>query len=280
MCLKSVLVILLFAGLSACASRPPVARESAATAAVAQVPPPHETPAQAPDWNYPEDEHWGEGCRPSLQQQSPIDLRNVETTRWDESYVVTQATLDPYERNVVFMPSQGPSLTFNPTVGERERQVTYTPIGFHFHNGSEHRIDGNPLIELHIKAADAAGNVVVFAVLWAGGASESDPTLAAATASLGTQNNEPRAVDLGRVMRRFAQEPFYSYVGSLTTPPCTRGIRFFVLKNPIRTSATLIGQLTTALVRRGVSRENVRAPQPLVAPPPLIYLVEPRRAGS
>ena len=30
---------------------------------------------------------------------------------------------------------------------------------------------------------------------------------------------------------------YYSYIGSLTTPPCTEGIEFYILKTPIKFSA-------------------------------------------
>jgi len=206
----------------------------------------------------------------------PIDLTEVETKPWNDSYVVAQSTLDAHERNVVFMPTPGPSMAFNPVVGDESEQRVYTVAGFHFHNRAEHRIAGNPLIEMHIKTTDSSGGTAVFAVLWTDGATASDPTLEAAVLALSTQRGEPKAVDVGRLLQKFAQEPFYSYVGSLTTPPCTGKIRWFVLKDPIRTNASIINNgLIAGLVGKGVSRENFRPLKPVLSST-TVHLVTPK----
>lgn len=283
MCFKPVLAVVLLLNLGACASTPPAPRAAETVAGPVSSPPPvppqdpYENAATAPGWNYPEDEHWDPACRSTSYQQSPIDFRGVSATPWNASYVVTQATLDPYERNVVFMPTPGPAVLFNPEVGNRSRRRTFTPAGFHFHNGGEHRVQEAALLELHIKATDAAGSVAVFALQWMAGGG-ADPTLGAAIASLGTQPGEPRALDMSRLLHRFGEEPFYSYLGSLTTPPCTGNIRWFVLKNPLRASMAQINQLRAGLVAKGVSAHNVRTTRPLMSPQPEIFLVEPRES--
>lgn len=283
MCFKPVLVVLLLLGLCACASAPPAPRAAEAAAGPASSPPPplpqdsHENAATAPGWNYPEDDRWDAACRSTSYQQSPIDFRGVSATPWNESYVITQATLNPHERNVVFMPTPGPAVLFNPEVGNRSRPRTFTPSGFHFHNGGEHRLQDAALLELHIKTTDAAGSVAVFALQWIAGGS-ADPTLSAAIAALGAQPDEPRAIDLSRLLHRFGEQPFYSYLGSLTTPPCSGNIRWFVLKSPLRASTAQITQLRTSLAAKGVSPHNVRATRPLMSPRPDIFLVEPRES--
>jgi len=35
---------------------------------------------------------------------------------------------------------------------------------------------------------------------------------------------------------------YYSYVGSLTTPPCSEGVRWFVMKNSVRVSARQVAK--------------------------------------
>ena len=263
--LASVVLLMMISG---CAHTPPAQHPTNYPGAVAVEP---------PYWDYPEGDSWRKECvGQDLPQQSPIDLVKADAKPWDKSYVVAQSTLDAHDRNVVFMPTPGPSVSFNPVVGNESVQTAYTVAGFHFHNRAEHRIAGNPLIEMHIKTTDSFGGTAVFAVLWTDGATDSDPTLEAAVNSLSTQRGEPKAVDVGRLLQKFAQEPFYSYVGSLTTPPCTGNIRFFVLKNPIRTNASLINNgLIAGLVAKGVSRDNFRPLKPVLSTT-TVYLVTPK----
>ena len=230
-------------------------------------------------WTYPEGPSWGEACaKQPPPQQSPIDLTRVATTPWSASSVITQATFDGHDQNVVFQASPGPAVTMAPGVDGSGRALVYTVAGFHFHYRNEHVIAGNPAYELHIKTVDQHGGVAVFAVLWtADDGAREDPTLAAAYRSLSAPPDSVIAVDLGSALWRFGQQPFYSYVGSLTTPPCTTGIRWFVLQTPIRTSSSSIGRLNSALIARGMPRDNVRTVRPIAQPQPVVYLVTPKR---
>lgn len=231
--------------------------------------------ASAASWDYPESQRWPDECR--VQQQSPVDLMNARNViPWRVAYVVTQATLDPHDRNVVFAPTAGPSVTIDPDPTAMGARSVYTPTGFHFHNGPEHRLAGNALLEMHIKTTDGV-NTAVFAVQWRDDGGVDDPTLVDAADSLVHGADTPVAVDLGRVLRRFAnpQASFYSYTGSLTTPPCTRGIRWFVLQNPISTTRSSIDRLTTTLVLNGVSAHNVRGLKDL-APTTQVHLITPK----
>ena len=54
-----------------------------------------------------------------------------------------------------------------------------------------------------------------------------------------------------------ADRSYFSYVGSLTTPPCTEGVRWFVLKDPVTVSSSEIGTFTKLYPR------NARPLQPV-----------------
>jgi carbonic anhydrase len=242
----------------------------------AHVPPERAHTAQ---WTYPENAGWGAACEaPPPPQQSPIDFTKVAPTDWKTSVVVPQATFDPHDQNVVFTASPGPSVSIAPGVGETEKGFVYTVTAFHFHYRNEHVTGGNPAFEIHIKTKDQNGAPAVFGALWTtDDRAADDPTLLAAYKSLSTPPSSIEAIDLGAVLWRFGKEPFYSYEGSLTTPPCTAGVRWFVLQTPIRTSPAVLERLRGALKNNGMPDNNVRAPQQIgTKPPTTVYLVTPK----
>ena len=50
---------------------------------------------------------------------------------------------------------------------------------------------------------------------------------------------------------------YYNYSGSLTTPPCSEGVNWMVLKNPVEVSAKQVAAFMSVIHR------NVRPVQPL-----------------
>jgi carbonic anhydrase len=53
---------------------------------------------------------------------------------------------------------------------------------------------------------------------------------------------------------------YYRFSGSLTTPPCSEGVNWLVLKHPVNASQTQIEQLHAAM-----GHDNARPVQPLNA---------------
>jgi len=51
---------------------------------------------------------------------------------------------------------------------------------------------------------------------------------------------------------------FYSYEGSLTTPPCTEGVRFFILKTPVNVSREQVSGFPFKSNARPVQPQNGR----------------------
>lgn len=255
--LRPVLIAALLFGAAGCAHRP--------------------SATDTAQWTYPEGPGWGEDCAAAPPpQQSPIDLTTVTTTPWTASTVVTQATFDSHDQNVVFQPSPGPSVSIVPGIGEKSRGFIYSVAAFHFHHRNEHVIAGRPVFEMHIKTKDQFGGAAVFAALWTPDpAAEEDATLAAVHQSLSAPPGSVTAVDVSRVLWTFGHQSFYSYIGSLTTPPCSPDIRWFVLQTPIRTAPAILERLKAVLVERGMPADNVRNPRPIAQPQPVIYLVKP-----
>jgi carbonic anhydrase len=134
---------------------------------------------------------------------------------------------------------------------------------FHFHAPSENRIDGKSFpLEAHLVHADKDGNLAVVAVMLDEG--KANPVVGDAWAQMpkaeGGRNALPAGVTAAGLLP--ADLDYYRYNGSLTTPPCTEGVRWIVMKNPMTVSKPQLEAFATAL---GVA--NNRPLQPANARP-------------
>ncbi len=139
----------------------------------------------------------------------------------------------------------------------------YELLQFHFHAPSEHTIDGEHAeVELHFVHSDGEGHLAVVAVLFYEGAVEhpevADLLTRESIAHAGDELFDPAtALDV----RDFLPDSldYYTYDGSLTTPPATEGVRWFVLKQPLHMSRAQIEAIDS------VYYSNNRPTQPLNA---------------
>jgi carbonic anhydrase len=126
--------------------------------------------------------------------------------------------------------------------------AAWTLLQFHFHVPSEHSLDGLTYpMEIHLVHAGPDGRpglvVGIFAVQ--GG---DNPALAPVFANLpkekGNRKDDPAAsIDLAKLLP--SDRTYLSYDGSLTTPPCTEGIRWFVLQAPVGITGEQLGALVS-----------------------------------
>jgi carbonic anhydrase len=126
------------------------------------------------------------------------------------------------------------------TEGENDLEVDgqiYRLVQFHFHNPSEHRFAGRGAdMELHLVHRSTTGALAVVGVLLNRGGS---------TGALSVVfDHLPRVVGEEEVLAQ-AFDPLaflpsspahYRYAGSLTTPPCSEGVRWMVLATPVTVS--------------------------------------------
>jgi len=112
---------------------------------------------------------------------------------------------------------------------------TWPLLQFHFHAPSEHSLDGLQYpMEMHLVHAGADGKpgLVVGVVLAQGG---DNPGLRSVLVDLpkekgGRKDDAATVIDLEKLLP--PERTYATYDGSLTTPPCTEGIRWFVLTAP------------------------------------------------
>jgi carbonic anhydrase len=92
----------------------------------------------------------------------------------------------------------------------------------------------------HLVHRDAEGRLAVVAVMLTKGAAQ--PVLQSVWNSLPLERNEeqaaPAPLDLQRLLPD--DQRYYTYMGSLTTPPCSEGVLWVVLKSPVQVSAEQI----------------------------------------
>ena len=124
--------------------------------------------------------------------------------------------------------------------------VPYSLLQFHFHSPSEHAHDGRRFpMEVHLVHKNANGNLAVVGIFLKPG--QQNPVLQKlleyVPSTLNTVSNKTgitiNAADLLPGNRKM-----FHYGGSLTTPPCSENVNWFVMKNPIEVSDEQIRKFT------------------------------------
>ncbi|HQR81698.1 MAG: hypothetical protein B7Z05_04120 [Thiotrichales bacterium 32-46-8] len=137
----------------------------------------------------------------------------------------------------------------------------YTLKQFHFHTTSENTIDGKSFpLEGHLVHADDKGNLAVVAVMFDQGAANEalNPIWKAMPAKANQKSTLPQAISASGLLP--ADASYFRFNGSLTTPPCTEGVMWLVLKTPVTVSEEQVAQFEKA-----VGGHNNRPLQPLNA---------------
>ena len=117
----------------------------------------------------------------------------------------------------------------------------YELLQFHFHRPSEERINGRQFdMVVHLVHKDADGRPAMVAVLLERGAAQ--PLLQTVWNNLPLEQGEEAAaratIDLNDLLP--TQRGYYTYMGSLTTPPCSEGVLWMVMRQPVQVSQSQI----------------------------------------
>jgi carbonic anhydrase len=172
----------------------------------------------------------------SSSRQSPIDINKAEVDRsltpLDTELAETSFTLKNPGYTVVATPANSGTLTINGT--------TFKLLQFHFHTPSEHTVNGKQsVMELHAVFQDENSNYVVIGVLFRVG--RANPFLAKIlNAGLPQKTtSDPVTVNDLNLANVFTDlSSYYTYPGSLTTPPCSETVTWLVLKQQAELSAS------------------------------------------
>jgi carbonic anhydrase len=104
---------------------------------------------------------------------------------------------------------------------------------FHFHHPSEEHINGRRFdMVAHLVHADANGHNAVVAILFKTGAP--NPLLDTLWKNIPSEKGKTVLVSAMSVNVKDllpSETGYYTYAGSLTTPPCTEGVTWYILKS-------------------------------------------------
>lgn len=166
------------------------------------------------------------------KRQSPIDIRNgfkVELEAVTVDYKPSSFTVTDNGHTIETGIAGGNYIS----VGNR----TYELEQFHFHRPSEERIDGKSFeMVVHLVHRDPEGRLAVVAVLLERGAALAPMQTVLNNLPLEKHDVVAPSVVLDPAGLLPQRQEYYTYMGSMTTPPCTEGVQWIVMKQPMQAS--------------------------------------------
>jgi len=188
--------------------------------------------------------------------QSPIDIRDSVAKKAD-----LPAIAFDYKPAPLKIIDSGHSIQINYapgsfiTVGGKQ----YELVQFHFHKPSVEKINGKNFdMVAHLVHKDSDGKLAVVAVLLKKGSAS--PLVKTLWANLPKQKGHEMAVDAVTINVADLlpdDKSYYTFAGSLTTPPCSEEVTWFVLKHPTSISSDEIARFAKSYPM------NARPTQPL-----------------
>jgi carbonic anhydrase len=214
--------------------------------------------------------HWGEIpayplCKIGLEQ-SPVEIPTTGTPVTGPAVVLSSLKEMPYrvqrDAHGISVVPESETLLTSAAILELDSD-RYVLEHIHFHTPSEHIWAGRTVtgpfeMEIHLVHYSARELqdeldtgvprpiIPVVVALWVelgvlniplGKILDHMPTMA---------GNESIRLDLD-ITDWFQDRSYFHYFGSLTTPPCTEGVRFFVMRRPVAATLEQVGRFRTVL---------------------------------
>ena len=167
-----------------------------------------------------------------------------------------------YKQGQLKIVNNGHTIQVNVPVGSKIRidGRAYDLLQFHFHRPSEEHIDGKPsAMVVHFVHKNLEGELAVLGVmlregnenpgiktLWTHAPPKEGPEVVPDGVMFNPANLLPREMD------------FFHYDGSLTTPPCTEKVKFFILKSQVNIGKEQVTDFPFKMNARPIQAPNGR----------------------
>jgi carbonic anhydrase len=194
----------------------------------------HEGAKHEKHWDYSQNgpTHWGEFSKTCAkgQAQSPINIVPGKSVELNAQYklhlhedIHTTAKVIDNGHSIKVTPKEGGTIELH---GE-----TFKLLQFHFHGKSEHTVDGKryDMVAHLVHQNPKTKQLAVIAVFFEEG--KNNPALDNVLSGI---DKEIR-IDPADLLPADTQHYFH-YVGSLTTPPCSENVQWYLLKQPAQAS--------------------------------------------
>ena len=214
----------------------------------------------AAHWGYEGEmgpENWGKEfptCGKG-KSQAPLNIKGpFEKVRF--------SVVPDYKPGPLKIINNGHTIQVNVTPGSKIRidGKAFDLLQFHFHRPSEEHINGKPsAMVIHFVHKNESGELAVLGVLlqegnenpgiktlWSYAPPKEGPEVAPDNVAFNPTNLLPREME------------FFHYDGSLTTPPCTEKVKFFILKSQVNISKEQITQFPFKMNARPIQALNDR----------------------
>jgi carbonic anhydrase len=213
-------------------------------------------------WDYGDalgPKHWGD-LKPEFapcktgHHQSPIDIRNPQKA----DLPLIQFDYKPSPLHII---DNGHTIMINYAAGSSISAggKKYVLKQFHFHRPSEEKINGKSFdMSVHLVHIDETGKLAVVAVLLQQG--QDNPLVRELWNDLPKEKEKEEFLDKVQIDASWilpSDRRYYTFSGSLTTPPCSEDVTWFVLKHPTTVSAEEIERFSK------LYRNDARPTQPL-----------------
>ncbi len=217
--------------------------------------------ALSTDWGYNQTngpEKWAElddsykKCSTG-KSQSPINI-NTQITKPSKDklaikYYADSTHIINTKHSVKLNFAKQSSISFN--------KNNYKLIQAHFHTPSENKINNKSFpLELHLVHQDNKGNLLVIGVFFNEGNFHNELHKIITNIPSGKYETKPlKNINIKQLLPE--KNGYFSFTGSLTTPPCTENVQWLVLKDQLQASKEQIHALNK------IMQNNARSIQPL-----------------
>jgi carbonic anhydrase len=165
------------------------------------------------------------------KEQSPIDIHGAHLNKAlkpiEFHYLAGAVTIENNGHTVQITPNPGSYIIAN--------GVRYDLLQFHFHHPAEEAVKGKiDDMDVHLVHKSADGKLAVIGVRFREDSNSPNATLATLWAQMPTQvgqKNNVTMINPGGLLP--GDRGYWTFMGSLTTPPCSEGVRWFVLEQDL-----------------------------------------------